>query len=208
MFGMELENVWGAKRFLTFYLLCGIGAGITHLLVAPVFTTPAPTIGASGAVYGVLLAFGLMFPDRPVFIFPFFFIPIKARYFVLFYILLALFNGVTGTQDGIAHFAHLGGAAVGFALLNLDWDRFPLFTWWNNMKASLWPKERYGGLYRKPRSEVSDAKFYDIRNAEKKKDEISQERIDEILDKISRGGYQSLTEEEKRILFEASKKMN
>jgi len=208
MFGMELENVWGSKRFLTYYLLCGIGAGVANLLVAPLFTTAAPTVGASGAIYGVLLAFGLMFPDRPIFVY--FLLPVKAKYFVSAYILLELFYGVTGTSDGVAHFAHLGGAAVGFILLNVDWDRFPLFTWWDNMKASLWSKNQYGVRYRKRHDEVTEAKFFDIRDAEKKKDEeeISQERIDEILDKISKGGYQSLTEEEKRILFEASKKMN
>lgn len=209
MFGMELENVWGAKRFLTYYLLCGIGAALANLVVAPLFTTAAPTVGASGAIYGVLLAFALLFPDRPIFLFPLFFLPIKAKYFVTFYLVLALLNGVAGTSDGVAHFAHLGGAAVGFMLLNMNWDRFPLFTWWDKMRASLWPKDEYGGVYRKPHGDITEAKFYDIRDEEKKnEDEISQQRIDEILDKISKGGYQSLTEEEKRILFEASKKMN
>lgn len=208
MFGMELENVWGSKRFLTYYLLCGVGAGVANLLVAPLFTTPAPTVGASGAIYGVLLAFGLMFPNRPIFLY--FLLPIKAKYFVTIFLAFELFYGVTGTSDGIAHFAHLGGAAVGFVLLNVNWDRFPLFTWWDNMRSTLWPKERYGGRYRKRQDEVTEARFYDIRDVEGDGDKegISQERIDEILDKISKGGYQSLTEEEKKILFEASKKMN
>ena len=208
MFGMELENVWGSKRFLTYYLLCGIGAGVSNLLVAPLFTTVAPTIGASGAIYGVLLAFGLLFPDRPIFLY--FLLTIKAKYFVTIFILFELFYGVTGTTDGVAHFAHLGGAAVGFLLLNVNWDHFPLFTWWDRMKAALWPRDTSPGRYRRRQGEVIDAKFRDIREAEKYKDDdqIDQERIDGILDKISKGGYQSLTEEEKRILFEASKKMN
>ena len=208
MFGMELENVWGSKRFLTYYLLCGVGAGLANLFVAPLFTTPAPTVGASGAVYGILLAFGLMFPNRPIFLY--FLLPIKAKYFVTIFLAFEMFYGVTGTSDGVAHFAHLGGAAVGFVLLNMNWDRFPLFTWWDNMRSTLWPKERHGGRYRKRQDEVTEARIYDIRDVEGDRDKegISQERIDEILDKISKGGYQSLTEEEKRILFEASKKIN
>ncbi len=208
MFGMELENVWGSKRFLTYYLLCGVGAGLANLFVAPLFTTPAPTVGASGAIYGVLLAFGLMFPNRPIYLY--FLLPIKAKYFVTIFLAFEMFYGVTGTSDGVAHFAHLGGAAVGFVLLNMNWDRFPLFTWWDNMRSTLWPKERYGGRYRKRQDEVTEARFYDIRDVggDRDKEGISQERIDEILDKISKGGYQSLTEEEKRILFEASKKTN
>ena len=115
MFGSELENLWGGTRFLTYYLLCGIGAAIVQLFISPIFSDPAPTIGASGAVYGILLAFGLTFPDRPIFMFPFF-IPIPAKFFVLIFAGIELLTGLTST-DGIAHFAHLGGAATGFLLL-------------------------------------------------------------------------------------------
>ena len=69
MFGMELENTWGSKKFLYYYMLCGVGAGISNLLVSPLFGVSAPTVGASGAVYGILLAFGMMFPDRPIFVY-------------------------------------------------------------------------------------------------------------------------------------------
>jgi membrane associated rhomboid family serine protease len=86
MFGMELENVWGSRKFLTYYLACGIGAGLSNLLIAPLFTVTGPTVGASGAIYGVLIAFAMMFPTRPIFLY--FLLPIQARYFVLMYIAL------------------------------------------------------------------------------------------------------------------------
>src|SRR6202008_2569552 len=113
MFGMELENTWGSRKFMLYYLICGVGAGLSNLFIGPLFGPAGPTVGASGAIYGVLIAFGMMFPDRPIFVY--FLLPIRARYFVLIYITLEVYAGITGTADGIAHFAHLGGAAVGFA---------------------------------------------------------------------------------------------
>jgi len=206
MFGMELENTWGSKRFLAFYLTCGFGAGIANLFVAPLLGQAAPTVGASGAVFGVLIAFGMLFPDRPIYIY--FLLPIKAKYFVAIYIGLELFYGVTGTTDGVAHFAHLGGAAVGFIYLLADMNLIPVRSWWarlhggfrNGMPAGKkWPS----------REEIRDAKFYDIHTGKPMHDDrdVNQEVIDAILDKISKGGYQSLTEEEKRILNEASRKI-
>jgi membrane associated rhomboid family serine protease len=207
MFGMELENQWGSKKFLWFYLICGIGAGLTNLFIAPIFTTVGPTVGASGSVYGVLLAFAMMYPDRPIFLY--FLFPIKAKYFITFFILLELMNGVTGTQSGVAHFAHLGGAFVAFLYLMADWDRIPVRRWF----AGFQTKQKSDRLrYHRGGMDIEDAKYYDIRD-EKKKDsrgkeiEIDQQRIDEILDKISKSGYQNLTAEEKQILFEASQKL-
>src|SRR5690242_6697212 len=100
MFGMELENTWGSRKFLIYYMICGVGAGLSNLLISPLFGQAGPTVGASGAIYGVLLAFGMMFPDRPIFVY--FLLPIRARYFVLIYIGLELYAGVTGTNDGVA----------------------------------------------------------------------------------------------------------
>lgn len=204
MFGMDLENEWGSWKFLFYYFLCGFGAGISHLLIGPLFGPSGPTVGASGAIYGVLLAFGLMYPDRPVFVY--FLLPIRARYLVILYIILELYAGVTGSPDGIAHFAHLGGAAVGLLFLLIDRDDIPLRKWWNDWRTTMQRPSRYGKPYtQKRREEVSDARYYDVDDRD---EEVSQERIDEILDKISKNGYQSLTEDEKRILFEASKKLN
>jgi membrane associated rhomboid family serine protease len=203
MFGMDLENDWGTKRFAWYYVLCGLGAGISNLLISPLFGTSGPTIGASGAVYGILLAFGMMYPNRPIFIY--FLLPIQAKYFVMIYIALELYNGVTGTMDGIAHFAHLGGAAIGFFIL-MSGERFaPIQRLWERTKERFVTQE-YSGTSRYRHGEISsDATYFDSTNEH---DRISQERIDEILDKISQTGYESLTEEEKRMLFEASKKLN
>ncbi|MFN3306546.1 MAG: rhomboid family intramembrane serine protease, partial [Candidatus Kapaibacteriota bacterium] len=115
MFGVELETIWGSRKFLTFYILSGVGAGLFQLFIAPLFSEPLPTIGASGAVFGVLAAFGFTFPNRPVFMFPIF-IPIPAKFFVIFYAGLAFLLGVTGSAGNVAHIAHLGGAFTGFIL--------------------------------------------------------------------------------------------
>ena len=90
MFGMELENTWGSRKFFIFYLLCGLGGGLANLLIAPLFASVGPTVGASGAIYGVLIAFGMMFPDRLIYIY--FLLPIKAKYFVLIYMALEIFS--------------------------------------------------------------------------------------------------------------------
>jgi len=113
IFGQAIENLWGSKRFLIYYLLTGIGAAIIHMFVGGYFTY---TLGASGAVFGILLAFGMMFPDRYIMLLipP---IPVKAKYFVTFYGLFELFNGLSMPNSGVAHFAHLGGLAVGFVLI-------------------------------------------------------------------------------------------
>ncbi|MDR8390133.1 rhomboid family intramembrane serine protease [Aliifodinibius sp. S!AR15-10] len=113
MFGQAIENFWGTKRFVYYYFLTGIGAALLHMFIGG---GGAPTVGASGAVYGILLAFGMMFPERPIMLLipP---IPIKAKYFVLIFGGLELFNGVVGTATGVAHFAHLGGMLVGYILI-------------------------------------------------------------------------------------------
>ncbi|TNE72526.1 rhomboid family intramembrane serine protease [bacterium] len=113
MFGLPLEQKWGSSKFLTYYFITGIGAGILQLLVSD-----AIVIGASGAVYGILLAFGMLYPNRYIYmLFPP--IPMKAKYFVLMFGFLELISGVSGLNSGIAHFAHLGGMVFGFALLKL-----------------------------------------------------------------------------------------
>lgn len=125
MFGSTLERLWGSWRFLVFYLVTGVGAGLMQELVWSLTFSPAQmvyivdallTIGASGAVYGILLGFGMMFPNAPIF-FLFIPVPIKAKWFVLGYGLLELFYGVTGSADGVAHFAHLGGMLFGLILI-------------------------------------------------------------------------------------------
>ncbi len=123
MFGVTLESVWGSKRFLTYYLITGLGASLVHWLVTFIRIADAPylinssVIGASGAVYGVLLAFGVLFPNTRIMLLipP---IPLKAKHFVLIIGAIALFSGFGNIPgDNVAHFAHLGGMIFGFILL-------------------------------------------------------------------------------------------
>ncbi|NUM69339.1 MAG: rhomboid family intramembrane serine protease [Ignavibacteriaceae bacterium] len=211
MFGAEIENLWGSKKFLTYYLMCGVGAGLLHLFVTPLLgLPPAPTVGASGAVYGIMIAFALMFPDRYIYIY--FLIPVKAKYLIGFLIMIEIL-AVDSVNSTVAHLAHIGGAIVGLIFILLD----------KSIHVPL--KDLLGLGFRKRRNydydrdytyqdsgrnsgrstvyeDISDARVHDT------DDEISQEEIDRILDKISHSSYKSLTEREKRILFEASKRMN
>ena len=116
MFGRDLEHFMGPRRFITYFLTCVVGAGIVQLIVAKMMGASYPTIGASGGVFGILLAYGLTYPNRTVVLLipP---IPMKAKYFVLGYGLLELYLGVSGRAPGVANFAHLGGMLFGFALI-------------------------------------------------------------------------------------------
>jgi len=140
MFGSALESFWGAKRFLLYYFVTGIGAGLLQeitwaielrdvllphieminlggyeLIPKADFLDRLVTVGASGSVYGLLLAFGMIFPNALIYIY--FLFPMKAKWFVILYGAIELFSGITGTNDGIAHFAHLGGMIFGFFLI-------------------------------------------------------------------------------------------
>ncbi len=214
MFGMELENIWGSKKFLAYYMMCGIGAGLANLFLSPLFSAvQAPTVGASGSIYGVLVAFGMMFPNRPIFIY--FLFPIKAKYFVVIYMIIELLS--VGSNSGIAHVAHLGGGLVGFLYIWITNNtnissifRFPdkprpkQKTSSSNVYRSKYYEKYNTGS---ESDDVSDADYY-VENEKKEEDKALQEKIDDILDKISKDGYKSLTDEEKRILFEASKKIH
>lgn len=116
MFGREIESMMGPQRFLTYYLVCVVGAGIVQLLFAFVTGGYWGTVGASGGVFGLLLAFGMAFPNRMIMLlFPP--IPMKAKYMVILFGLLELYLGVSGRTPGIANFAHLGGMLFGFLLI-------------------------------------------------------------------------------------------
>ena len=224
MFGNTLENIWGSKRFLLFYIVCGIGAGLCQELVQYIqyatslaqyetvnmggrivsmdtYLNMMTTVGASGAIYGLLLAFGMMFPNSMIYLY--FFIPIKAKWFVIGYAVIELFTGLTGA-DNVAHFAHLGGMLFGLILI-LYWKKhglkgpnFDLKKW----KGWLWRfKERKKYTrYKEVKDEVprSDEE-YNYQKAQKERD------IDAILDKVAKSGYGSLTPEEKEFLFKNSK---
>ena len=121
MFGRVLENVWGPKRFLFFYLVCGLGAAAAHLAVQYLQGGEGPAVGASGAIMGIFAAFAYLFPNTELFIM-FIPIPVKAKWAVLGFTAIDLFSGMTNTGDNIAHFAHLGGAITGFILV-LIWNK-------------------------------------------------------------------------------------
>lgn len=124
MFGSDIERLLGRERYITYYFVCVIGAALAQLLVNYLMHSNAPTLGASGGVFGLLLAFGMAFPQRRIMlIFPP--IPMPAWVFVTGYGVIELFMGITQTQQGVAHFAHLGGMAGGFVLIQY-WRRRPL----------------------------------------------------------------------------------
>ena len=212
MFGNSIENVWGPKRFLIFYFVCGIGAGLTQELVQyiqlsdivehyqyvnlgnrsiPVddYLNMLTTVGASGAVYGILLAFGMMWPNSRIYIY--FAIPIKAKWFVIIYGLLELFSGFSSV-DNVAHFAHVGGMLFGFLLI-MYW-RYQMGDW----------KPKFKMKFKKDDDQDNGRPMSDWDYNQQRADD--DKRTDEILDKISKGGYDSLTKEEKEFLFKQSKK--
>ncbi len=221
MFGAELENIWGQNRFLMYYMMCGIGAGLCNLFIAPLFTSVGPTVGASGAIYGILVAFGYLFPDRNIYIYGI--LPVKAKYLVIFYMLIEVFSVAGGTQSGIAHFAHLGGGVIGLIYLLIFYKKSSSDFFGNSDIL----KNRFTSYYSsknnpdkesllkskiKKSENIADAHYQEIEVTDYKKqmenqERSAQEKIDAILDKLSEGGYQNLTPEEKRILFQESKKL-
>jgi membrane associated rhomboid family serine protease len=209
MFGSSIEDVFGSKKFLIFYLLAGVSAGLLHLFVSPLLGgSPAVTIGASGAVYGVLIAYALFFPDNLIFLY--FLIPVKAKYLIGFLVVIE-FLAVDSASSGVAHLAHLGGALFGFLYIMFDKNSYvPLKNLFNrNYYYKSKPKR---DIFTNPfnrssqtDNDVQDANYYEINP--KEETEVTQAEIDKILDKISHSGYQNLSDHEKKILFQASKKM-
>jgi membrane associated rhomboid family serine protease len=127
MFGTPLERSWGSQRFALFFAVCVAGAAVAQLVVQLFAGGIYPTIGASGGVFGLLLAFGVMWPDNRIFLL-FFPVPIKAKWFVLIYGGIELLLGFSHAMPGVAHFAHLGGMAFGAVLL-YHWGWRPGMTW-------------------------------------------------------------------------------
>ena len=235
MFGCVIENVWGPKKFIFYYIFCGVGAGLCQEMVqyisfaADGLTSLDPaqvlnvngqrlmsvdqimnlssTIGASGAVYGILLAFGMTFPNERIFIFPLP-IPIKAKWFVAIYAIIEFVSAMISVGDGVAHMAHIGGMLFGFLLIlywrkrpnsyfNVDATRQFFDKWSRTSRTSHTGETSYTSsntTYSRPEDDMEY-------NARKK---ARQEEIDKILDKIRVSGYDSLSKEEKRRLFEAS----
>lgn len=234
MFGRVMESYWGGRRFLLYYVVCGLGAGLVQEGVQYVqylwqglgaydtvnigytvismgdYLNRWTTIGASGAVYGILLAFGMSFPNERQFIFPLP-VPIKAKFFVIGYAVIELLSALGNSGDGVAHFAHLGGMIFGLLLI-LYWRRNSGGGYYGNRTSAAERLKKWfaGGRdrfssYRKPKMNVSMGERKDDYeyNARKK---AEAEEIDHILEKVRKSGYTSLTEEEKRKLFDASQR--
>ena len=245
MFGMVVENVWGPRKFLFYYIVCGVGAGLcqelaqygtylveglanfdsvrggTTVLPMDVYLNMMNTVGASGAIYGVLLAFGMLFPEERMFIIPIP-VPIKAKWIIMGSIVVELFSAIGTSNDGVAHLAHLGGMLFGFILIRY-WKKHPYsgygdfgmnrgHQFFDRMKNT-W--EQRGGRDSRNAtngngeswSNTSQSNNANNRsdwdyNAQKKQ---QQEEVDRILDKIRKSGYDSLTKDEKQKLFDSSK---
>ncbi len=223
MFGSVVERMWGTKRYLFYYIFCGVGAGLCQELAQYIQyansdlanyqmgntgTALIPvsqnlnlwtTVGASGALYALLLAFGMMFPNERMFIIPIPF-PIKAKWMVLGSIAVEFFSALAQPGSQVAHIAHLGGMIFGFFLIRY-WQRHPYggglqggSQIFNSMRSK-WEQS-------KMKHQRDDNLDWDY-NARKR---AKQEEVDRILDKIRKSGYDSLTRDEKQTLFDQSKK--
>lgn len=187
MFGSDMEDHFGSRRFLHYYFFTGIGAGLSVMLIDVFTGRPSFVIGASGAVFGILLAFGIVYAERVITLLIFFVLPVsmKAKHFVIIFGVLEFLFGVSartegpGTGGGVAHFAHLGGMAFGYLFLKRP------------------------GL---SRSLSSRAVFSDLKDRLHRRRSVSDDqRMDDLLRKVNEQGIQSLTEEEKQFLHRMSR---
>lgn len=185
MFGKELEMTWGSNEFLKYYMVCGIGGGVTFL-----FFSQGVVVGASGAVFGILLAFGMTFPNQIIMMS--FLFPIKAKFMVIIYGVITFLSIARPGHDGIAHFAHLGGMAFGFLYLKHEWFRWRLSRITGRRRMNF--QSRMSAPSASKPATRSDVSLKD--------------RVDAILDKINAVGYDRLTDEEKKTLLEASQHMS
>lgn len=234
MFGCVVERVWGPKKFLFYYISCGVGAGLfqelaqfgqfylmaseqipefSWTMVSAVAHNSAgllnawTTVGASGAIYAILLAFGMIFPEERIFIFPLP-IPIKAKWFVIIYAGIELFSALSTTGDGVAHLAHLGGMVFGFFMIRY-WQKHPTTGYGKSQGEQFFDNLRSAWEKRSKKQADSGRTTTRTGNADwdyNARKQQEQAEIDHILDKIRKSGYDSLTSEEKRKLFDQSKK--
>lgn len=239
MFGCVIEQTWGSRRFLWYILACGVGAGLFQeaaqfvqyaveglaaysminvggmIIPTSEYLNMWVTVGFSGAVYGILLGFGMTYPEERIFIFPLP-VPIKGKWFVMLYAAIELFSALSTSSDGVAHIAHLGGMAVGYIIIRHwrqqyerrqrtssfngweTWDGYEIRTR-ESLKDKIsawWKRNMQGGKHHD-----NQGSHYD--KAEKnRKEREEQEEMDRILEKIKRSGYDSLTDEERRKLFD------
>lgn len=181
MFGSEMESIWGRRPFLKYYFITGIGSGLVWLL----FNAGNPNtvlIGASGAIYGILLAYGIMFPNREILLY--FLFPIKVKYFVILLGGIAFFSSMGAQSSNISHLTHLSGMVIGYIYLKSPWKWKSLGLWSRNKMIN----------FQIQKKEKETGRKMDM-----------EKKVDRLLDKINRGGYDNLTEEEKDELYQASR---
>ena len=182
MFGKDLESQWGKMEFLLFYFVCGIGAGLITVLFS--VNSIVPIVGASGAIYGLLLAYGFTYPNQMVYLYGL--VPIKVKYMVLGLGAIAFFASLSASQSNVSHITHLSGMIIGliFIYFNINWKVIKL--WYIRMRLK--------GLSQQPAKQ-------DNEEAQMKK------QVDKILDKLNDSGWDSLTEQEENYLTQASKRL-
>lgn len=179
MFGTEIEYTWGSKSFAKFYLLAGLSGAVTTLIFQA--SSPIAVVGASAGIYGVLIAYWLMFPERYLYIY--FLIPVKVKWAIPGIMILVFLTG--GAK--IAHLAHLGGALFGLVYLKMDWRRGKFGSWWRGMG------------YRRNEAKLEKKRM---------KAEETMKRVDEILDKINEVGIDNISAEDRKFLEEASSRLS
>lgn len=192
MFGMPVESQWGERDFLKYYFMCGLGAAAAHLALSP--HSMIPVIGASGSVYGLLVAFAMLYPDAVVYLY--FLIPIKAAHMAILFGAIEFFAGASGNSPGVARFAHLGGMITGY--LYIRW-------WWVakiQLKA-LWRRASSAEPDDEPAPRPVPRRVAKPKAAAPVND---MAEVDRILDKILSDGMDSLTDDERSIMTRYSER--
>lgn len=191
-FGPPLESRWGGREFFKFYVICGLGG-----VVLGFFYLPTAVIGASAAIYGLMLAFAMNWPDAPIYVWGIF--PIKAKWLVAFLFVVSLISMLDGSAgSGVAHFAHLGGLATGYVYLKGNWAT-------RTGVKKFASRVRTRRLAIVPREE-RDGAVPSARSAEPVEEKALYDQVDAVLDKISAQGMASLTTDELKLLDEVSRR--
>ncbi len=182
MFGKDLEIQWGKNKFLLFYFTCGIGAGLMTVLFS--INSIVPIVGASGAIYGLLVAYGFTYPNRMVYLYGLF--PLKVKYMVLGLGVIAFFASLSANQSNVSHITHLSGMIIGVLYIYFILN-------WKNIKMEYY-RLRLKNLKQKT-------------SAQNDEEVLMKKKVDEILDKLNASGWDSLTEQEEKYLTQASKEL-
>lgn len=180
MFGKDLENDWGKKEFLFYYFTCGIGSGLLTTLISN--NLFIPIVGASGAIYGILVAYGFSYPNKLILLYGI--IPIKTKFMVLGIGIIAFFATISSSQSSISHITHLFGMIIGIIYFSLNWKWKKLYLWYLKLRLKSLKIESSSQDFQKT---------------------ISKVKINKILDKLNDKGWDSLTNKEEELLIKASK---